>query len=94
MNQTNPNRPADTVYLSGLKAVIWGNPRKDGNGTRYSTEYIRSYRDEATGEWKDSRSFSELENYKLSRLIAKAQDRVDELKAADRAAAKAEQGGQ
>ncbi|QDT07452.1 hypothetical protein K227x_58790 [Rubripirellula lacrimiformis] len=89
MTQTNANKPADTIRFGQLKATIWSNPGKDGKPPRYSAVYVRSYTDD-NGDWHDTTSLGEIDNLKLGHLIPKVTDRIEELKADDRNAAKAQ----
>lgn len=89
MTQPTNNQPAATIAYGLIKGVIWGNPGKDDKPTHYSVQYTRSYTDDA-GNWKDTQSFSEVDNLKLQYLIPKVTDRILELKAADRKASQAE----
>lgn len=83
MTQTN-NKPADTLRYGGLKATIWRNPVKDDDQrVRYSINYSRSYKD-AEGTWKDTTSFSEVDNLKLGVLYSQVAQRIAELKIDDR----------
>ena len=93
MTQTQTNKPADKIQYGNLKGVIWRNPGKDGKPPVYSVNYVRSYTDEA-GEWKDTTSFGEIDNLKLEIVRVNVANRIIELKAADRAAATNEEGGQ
>ncbi|WP_430450706.1 hypothetical protein [Rhodopirellula europaea] len=89
MTQTTNNKPAATVAYGLIKGVIWGNPGKDDKPPFYSVQYTRSYTDD-DGNWKDTHSFSEIDNLKLQYLIPKVTERILELKAADRKATNAE----
>lgn len=89
MTQTNSNKPADTIRLGLLKATIWSNPGTDGKPPRYSSVYSRSYTDES-GAWHETTSLGEIDNFKLGHLVARVIDRIEELKADDRNAAKAQ----
>ena len=83
MSQTN-KPPAATIRYGGLKAVIWKNTTQDEpQKVRYTVNYIRSYKN-ANGEWKDTTSFSEIDNLKIGQLISKVADRIAELKSVDR----------
>ena len=77
------NKPADTIRFGGMKGTIWKNAGTDGKPDRYTASYVRSYRTES-GEWKETTSFSEIDNLKLSHLATKVTDRIAELKANDR----------
>lgn len=83
MTQTN-SPPADTIRYGGLKAAIWRNTSQDDpQNIRYTVNYVRSYKN-ADDQWKDTTSFSEIDNLKLCHLIPKVADRIAELKSADR----------
>lgn len=74
------NKPADTIRDGSLKATIWKNFSE--NGTFYSVEFSRTYKQGET--FKDSHSFSGSEPLQLARLANKAYDRIAELRSADR----------
>ena len=76
-NETN--KPQDTIRDGRLKAVIWGNPLQDGEGLRYSVDFILSYQD-GNGDWQDTRSFGNAELLRIQRLAGKAYDRIGELR--------------
>lgn len=76
------NKPTDTIRDGSMKAVIWGNPTK--NGTRYSVELVRSYKDEA-GKWHDTSYLSNGEMLRGARLLSLAYDRVLVLRAKSKA---------
>lgn len=82
MTQETQNKPASKIRIANLEAAIWRNAKEDGKGYRYSITYTRSYKTEAG--WKESNAFSEIDSLRLTRLIAKALDLVDVLKANDK----------
>ena len=84
---TEKTKPADTLRDGSLQASIWKNTSE--NGTFYSTTITRSY--QTDDGYKNTNSYSGTELLKLSRLALKAYDRELELKAVDRAAAKAKE---
>ncbi|EMI24075.1 hypothetical protein RESH_05397 [Rhodopirellula europaea SH398] len=76
------NKPAFTERFGGLKGTIWRNPGTDGKPDRYTVSYSRSYKT-ADGQWKETTSFSAIDNLKLGHLVGKVTDRIAELKAID-----------
>lgn len=77
---TSTNKPVDTIRDGAIKATIWANPLKEGDGLRYSVDLTRSYTD-SQGNWHDTNSFSNGELLRVARLAGKAYDRIGELKA-------------
>ena len=77
---TSTNKPVDTIRDGALKATIWANPYKEGDGLRYSVELVRSYTDN-DGNWHDTNSFGNGELLRVARLTGKAYDRIGELRA-------------
>ncbi len=76
------NKPADSIRDGRLKATIWRNESE--NGTFYSTDFVRSYKD-SNDDWKDvSGGFSGAELLRVSRLAEKAYERELELRVEDR----------
>ena len=75
------NKPAFTERFGGLKGTIWRNPGTDAKPDRYTVSYSRSYKT-ADGQWKETTSFSAIDNLKLGHLVGKVTDRIAELKAA------------
>jgi hypothetical protein len=50
-------KPVHEVRLGTIRAAVWANETKNG-GTRYNVTFSRLYKDEATGSWRDSTSYS------------------------------------
>lgn len=85
MSDNNSNRPAATVRISNLEAAIW---RRDGkNGPWYSFTLNRGYKD--GDSWQRADSFGRDDALLLAKVIDRTHDRILELEAADRQAAKA-----
>jgi hypothetical protein len=49
------NRPVHEVRLGRIRAAIWAN--STDNGIRHNVTISRLYKDDKSGEWKDSTSF-------------------------------------
>lgn len=49
------NRPVHEVRLGRIRAAIWSNSTE--TGTRHNVTISRLYKDEQSGEWRDSSSF-------------------------------------
>ena len=77
--QTN-NQPAAKLEYLGVEATIWGNPKNDGEGIRYSVTYSRNYKD-SNDQWQSTHSLSEHDNLKLGVLYIRVADKISELKA-------------
>ena len=76
------NKPAATLRYGGIQAAIWKNPGKEDKSPRYTVNYTRSYTDQE-GNWKDTTSFSELDNLKIGYLVPKVLEQITELKKQD-----------
>jgi hypothetical protein len=49
------NRPVHEVRLGRIRAAIWANSTE--NGVRHNVTISRLYKDDKSGQWKDSTSF-------------------------------------
>ena len=49
------NRPVHEVRLGRVRAAIWSNATE--TGARYNVTVCRLYKDDKSGEWRDSQSF-------------------------------------
>lgn len=78
MTQTK-SKPAAEIRMGVVKAVIWANPGKDDKPTRYSVQYLKGYKTQ-DGTWKDTNSFSEIDNLKIGVLYSQVAIRITELK--------------
>lgn len=70
--------PIETLRDGALKATIWRN--ENDKGPLFRVNLIRTYKG-ADGQFRDADSFSGTELLRISRLSAKAYDRVLELTA-------------
>lgn len=78
------NKPVAEITDRDIKIAIWGNPRKDGKGTRYSAgSPVRSYKD-ANGNWKETSYFAFNEVLRIQRIVGKVADKIEELYRSDR----------
>jgi hypothetical protein len=75
-------RPVKSFRQGGVKVDVWRNPGQ--NGDMYNTTISNSYKDDATGEWKESKSFSPTDLAVLSQLSSQAFQAIGELKAQGR----------
>jgi hypothetical protein len=50
-----PNRPVHEVRLGRVRAAVWANETE--TGVRYNVTLCRLYKDDKSGEWRDSQSF-------------------------------------
>ena len=76
------SKPIDTIRSGAIKCPIWENETDDGKTYYTVTSPIRFYKD---GEdYKETTSLSNGELLIAARLLEKAFDRIDELKAANR----------
>ena len=68
MAQETPRRPVHEIRFGRIKAAIWANSTRDG--MRYNVTFSRIYKDDESGQWKDSASFGRDD----LPLVAKAAD--------------------
>lgn len=86
MTELTTNPPVDRIKVGSVTASIWRN--ESDTGRWYSVVVERTYKDEATGEYKVSRSYRHGDMPFLEKVAQYAFQRVRELKAADRAEAR------
>ena len=53
--EASPNRPVHEIRLGRIRAAIWANPTD--TGVRHNVTLCRLYKDDKSGEWRDSQSF-------------------------------------
>jgi hypothetical protein len=53
--QPATNRPVHEVRVGRIRAAIWANPTEAG--VRHNVTVARLYKDDKSGEWRDSQSF-------------------------------------
>ena len=85
MNDTTRTKPAATVRIGALEAAIWR--RQGKNGPWYNFTVSRSYKDK-DGQWNNADSFGKDDALLLAKLADRAHDRILELEATDRKAAR------
>ena len=51
----NPQRPVHEVRYGRVKAAVWEN--RTSGGTRHNVTVCRIYKDDESGQWRDSQSF-------------------------------------
>ena len=53
--EPSANRPVHEIRLGRIRAAIWANPTD--TGVRHNVTLCRLYKDDKSGEWRDSQSF-------------------------------------
>ena len=76
------NRPVATFKQGGIKVAVF--PNQTQNGTMYNTTIRNSYKDDASGEWKETSSFSPTDLAVLAQLSSQAFQKITELKSQSR----------
>jgi hypothetical protein len=76
-------RPAATFKQGGVELSVWRN--KTEKGDMFNTTIRNSYKDDASGEWKDTSSFSPTDLAVLAQLSSQAFQAITELKSQSRA---------
>ena len=79
------NRPAAKFKHGGVEVAVW--PNQAENGTMYNTTITNSYKDEKSGEWKTTGSFSPTDLLVASELAREAFAEITRLKAQGRSRA-------
>jgi hypothetical protein len=79
---TSSARPVKSFRQGGVKVDVWRNPGT--NGDMYNTTISNSYKDDASGEWKDTKSFSPTDLAVVSQLSSQAFQAITELKSQSR----------
>ena len=86
--QTNDNdtsraaRPVKTFKHGGVELSIWKNTTEKGD--MYNTTIRNSYKDDASGEWKETASFSPSDLAALAQLSGQAFQEITVLKSQSR----------
>jgi hypothetical protein len=81
--QSGSARSAKSFRQGGVKVDVWRNTTQQG-AEMYNTTTSNSYKDDATGEWKDTKSFSPTDLAVVSQLSSQAFQAIGELKAQSR----------
>jgi hypothetical protein len=79
---TSSARPVKTFKQGGVEVSVWRNPGEKGD--MYNTTIRNSYKDNDSGEWKETSSFSPTDLAVLSQLSGQAFQAITELKSQSR----------
>ena len=74
--------PVKSFRQGGVKVDVWRNA--DRNGDMYNTTISNSYKDETSGDWKDTKSFSPTDLAVVSQLSSAAFQAITDLKSQSR----------
>jgi hypothetical protein len=75
-------RPVATFKQGGVELSVWRNQTEKGD--MYNTTIRNSYKDDKTGEWKETSSFSPTDLAVLAQLSGQAFQEIGHLKAQGR----------
>jgi len=75
-------RPVATFKQGGVEVSVWRNSSEKGD--MYNTTIRNSYKDNESGEWKETASFSPTDLAVLAQLSAQAFQVIGELKTQSR----------
>jgi hypothetical protein len=76
-------RPVAKFKHGGIEVAVW--PNQTENGTMYNTTISNSYKDDKSGEWKETKSFSPTDLLVVGELSRQAFAKISELKQQGRA---------
>jgi hypothetical protein len=77
------NRPVAKFKHGGIELSVW--PNQTESGTMYNTTITNSYKDDKTGEWKTTSSFSQTDLLVVGELAREAFAEITKLKQQGRA---------
>jgi hypothetical protein len=77
--QQGGNRPVAKFKHGGIELSVWPNQTSEG-GMMYNTTISNSYKDEKSGEWKTTSSFSPTDLLVVGELGRQAFAKITELK--------------
>lgn len=80
--QRTSARPIKTFRQGGVEVSVWRNSGEKGD--MYNTTIRNSYKDEGSGEWKETSSFSPTDLAVVAQLSGQAFQAITELKAQNR----------
>jgi hypothetical protein len=80
--QRTSARPIKTFKQGGVEVSVWRNSGEKGD--MYNTTIRNSYKDESSGEWKETSSFSPADLAVVAQLSGQAFQAITELKAQNR----------
>ncbi len=75
---SGPKRPVDTVKIGNVEIAIWRNHGANGGFLTASAPSIR-YKDEKSGEWKESISYGVLDLLALAEAAREASLKIRDL---------------
>jgi hypothetical protein len=76
-------RPVAKFKHGGIEVAVW--PNQTENGTMYNSTISNSYKDDKSGEWKETKSFSPTDLLVVGELSRQAFAKITELKQQGRA---------
>jgi len=76
------SRPVKTFKQGGVEVSVWRNAGEQGD--MYNATIRKSYKDERSGEWKETASLSPTDLAVVSQLSSQAFQAITELKAQSR----------
>jgi|SRR5580704_14355207 hypothetical protein len=79
---TRGARPVATFKQGGVEVSVWRNPTDKGD--MYNTTIRNSYKDDKSGEWKETTSFSPADLAVLAQLSGQAFQEIVQMKAQSR----------
>ena len=77
------NRPVAKFRHGGIELAVW--PNQGEGGTMYNTTITNSYKDDKSGEWKTTSSFSPTDLLVVGELARQAFAEITRLKQQGRA---------
>src|ERR1035438_10190973 len=80
---TRAARPVATFKQGGVEVSVWRNPTEKGD--MFNTTIRNSYKDDKSGEWKETTSFSPTDLAVVSQLTSQAFQEIVQLKTQSRA---------
>lgn len=81
-DEQGSGRPVKSFKQGGVEVSVWRNPGEQGD--MYNATIRKSYKDEKSGEWKETSSFSPTDLAVVSQLSSQAFQAITELKAQSR----------
>ena len=75
------NQPHFKLKDGAVKLTCWKN--ENDKGAFYSVDLVRSYKNDETGEWKDTTSLSGAELLRAANLLTEAYNRIRAEKSQD-----------
>ena len=67
---TSSQRPVHEVRYGRVKAAVWEN--RTSGGTRHNVTVCRIYKDDESGQWRDSQSFGRDDLLPLAKVVDEA----------------------